>query len=398
MDQIGASIKKEQHEFVNMTVVKCEMSENAADLIEDEKDGPALREPCPVKAGTSAISGRVEVEHSRQDLTTYHDIGDFQIIHVEDIIKEEPGLGNRKANSAKPMNIIDTMEEPPTYIISSDSSETEADEERRDETYKEGSRKSARKETKSRRPPVKNAREFFARLREKEKLLEQEPAKKSSKTQHGSGKAKVSKRLASDASSDTTMLAQLQQDIQTGESIRESVATSMPKMSASTHAEQLAIMAKSIPHGSDIRRSRTQKRDLKMAVKSFGYKVVKAHDGDWLHEKMLTPLYNHQVTATSWMMGRELAEAGPPGGLIADEMGMGKTLISLMCVVGNPADGADQNQFLRTTLVIVPNLAVAGQWKQEAKRHLSRAIGDKVLIYNAKFELSPEIIQQHWIM
>lgn len=287
----------------------------------------------------------------------------------------------------------DSIEESEAHE-SSDESDT--DDEDADETYQEDKR-AVPKSKRSRMPPAKTAREFFARLHEKEKQLRQE-AKNNSKTHDGSRKARATKNPKANAKSDLGVAAQLQQDLRNGENIRESVSTTMPEMSTYTHAEQFAMISNSIPGGSDIRRAKTQKRDLKQAVKSFGYKALKALDGNWLHRDMETALYNYQITATSWMMGKELSKAGPAGGIIADEMGMGKTLMSLACVVGNPPGEIDLKKFIQTTLIIVPNQAVANQWRQEAITHLNRRISGLVTIYNAKIFMSREILQRHWIV
>lgn len=289
----------------------------------------------------------------------------------------------------------DSIEEHEAHEPSEDSDSSYIDDENAHGTYQEG--RAASKRQKKRLPPAKTAREFFARLHEKEKQLRQE-AKNNSKTHDGSRKARATKNPKANAKSDLGVAAQLQQDLRNGENIRESVSTTMPEMSTYTHAEQFAMISNSIPGGSDIRRAKTQKRDLKQAVKSFGYKALKALDGNWLHRDMETALYNYQITATSWMMGKELSKAGPAGGIIADEMGMGKTLMSLACVVGNPPGEIDLKKFIQTTLIIVPNQAVANQWRQEAITHLNRRISGLVTIYNAKIFMSRDILEKHWIV
>lgn len=83
---------------------------------------------------------------------------------------------------------------------------------------------------------------------------------------------------------------------------------------------------------------------------------------------MKTPLYAYQFVATGWMVGKELSTEVPQGGILADSMGLGKTVTTLACIVSNPPTEEDQNNGLRITLVIVPANAV-GQWITEIYKH-----------------------------
>lgn len=135
---------------------------------------------------------------------------------------------------------------------------------------------------------------------------------------------------------------------------------------AKTHAEQIAKMMAGVPEGYDTRRRKTQKQDLQEAIKLFGYKRVEAINGDWKLKGMTTPMRNHQITAVAWMMKRELARMEPFGGILADGMGIGKTIMSLACIVGNQADTQHLKEFCNATLVVVPNKTIALQWEGEA--------------------------------
>src|SRR5690606_6074125 len=52
----------------------------------------------------------------------------------------------------------------------------------------------------------------------------------------------------------------------------------------------------------------------------------------YLVKSMKTPLYAYQFVATGWMVGRETSGKGPSGGILADSMGLGKTLETLACI------------------------------------------------------------------
>ncbi|GAB0138094.1 hypothetical protein EsDP_00006339 [Epichloe bromicola] len=388
MDQIGTRIKVEQPEPAHTTSIPG----LDGSPTEDANEGLHPAKLLQANAVTESLPSRVKIDSFIPQSTVLQNANGLGRLHNNAKVHYEPETINADIPDAN-----DSSEEPEAHESSDDSDTSYVDDENADKTYQEGSKRAATKGNKSRLPPAKTAREFFARLHEKEKQLRQE-AKNNSKTHNGSRKARATKNPKANANSDLGVVAQLQQDLRNGESIRESVATTMPEMSTYTHAEQFALISNSIPDGSDNRRTKTQKRDLKLAVKSFGYKALKALDGNWLHRDMETALYNYQVTATSWMMGKELSKAGPAGGIIADEMGMGKTLMSLACVVGNPPGEIDLKKFLQTTLIIVPNQAVANQWRQEAITHLNHKISARVTIYSAKLYMSREILQDHWIV
>ncbi|KAI1358414.1 SNF2 family N-terminal domain-containing protein [Xylaria arbuscula] len=84
---------------------------------------------------------------------------------------------------------------------------------------------------------------------------------------------------------------------------------------------------------------------------------------------MKSTLHAHQVIGTSWMLGRELGVGGPQGGILADEMGMGKTLQTLACIVSNQPSEDDLKTYCRTTLIVAPATAI-DQWESEAKKHV----------------------------
>ena len=84
-----------------------------------------------------------------------------------------------------------------------------------------------------------------------------------------------------------------------------------------------------------------------------------------------------QEEGLGWMLGRERLPPGGRGGVLADEMGMGKTLQAVSLLAHDatqravPAPAAPDEPFAfdltSTTLVVVPSSAVF-QWKDEIER------------------------------
>jgi SNF2 family DNA or RNA helicase len=136
---------------------------------------------------------------------------------------------------------------------------------------------------------------------------------------------------------------------------------------AKTHADQMAQLMAGIPENCDNRRKSTQKKDLNEAKSVFGFKRVEADNGKWKIKGMQTSIHSYQLTAVAWMVKRELARNKPFGGILADTMGMGKTVMALACIMGNQASSEDIAKFCKTTLVVVPSKEIALQWEAEAQ-------------------------------
>lgn len=227
-----------------------------------------------------------------------------------------------------------------------------------------------------RRKPAADAREYVARLHEEEDRKYARKIRRESKKYHSSKSSRKRKSTEVDAESVKALkTANGSSLLMTGNS---SSTTDGPPLlpiepiKAKTHAEQFAQIRASIPQNGDIRRKKTQRKDLEEAVKLFGYRKVEACDGGWKLKGMETPLKSHQITAVAWMVKRELAQAEPFGGILADAMGMGKTIMSLACMTGNQADAEHMQKFCNATLVVVPSKIIAQQWQTEARVRTSK--------------------------
>ncbi|KAJ5010867.1 putative ATP-dependent helicase, partial [Colletotrichum sp. SAR 10_99] len=145
-----------------------------------------------------------------------------------------------------------------------------------------------------------------------------------------------------------------------------------------------------VSHGTNNRRSGTQKRDLKEATGIFGNSKVKCFKNGTYHLKGMRPdnrLKEEQLPAVSWMVQRERGIAPPYGGLLCDDTGLGKTMIAMACIVGNPPTQQDREEFSGITLIILPSVDIRDQWRNEFKRHVEVIKDQHILTWhNAQFK------------
>jgi len=98
-------------------------------------------------------------------------------------------------------------------------------------------------------------------------------------------------------------------------------------------------MLASLPEGTrNKKQSKTDMKWLNDACRVFGNHQVKpAEDGLWKVSGMKSTLKPHQILGTAFMLTREAGEEEPRGGILADQMGLGKTIMTLALIVSNPA-------------------------------------------------------------
>ncbi|KAH8687070.1 SNF2 family N-terminal domain-containing protein, partial [Ilyonectria robusta] len=243
----------------------------------------------------------------------------------------------------------------------------------------------------------KTAREFVARLHEQEDAKEE---KKRKREEENPSSRKVQKTSSSSSHKkpDAPRQTISGQPGDGNANAGNASASAIPSIQATTHRSQFSQILKSIPLDRDTRHTKTQKRDLRQAVQIFGYKKVLAVDGNWLLKGMQTPLKDYQQTATAWMVKREWARTAPHGGLLGDTMGLGKTVVSLNTIVGNPASAEDIDEFSKTTLVVVPNQDIASQWRNEIRKHCAKSRGGSFVVYSKSLDWDAEDCMNQWIV
>lgn len=129
----------------------------------------------------------------------------------------------------------------------------------------------------------------------------------------------------------------------------------------------------------DLKRARSEKQSILQSTKVLGKhgRCYYANDGTgkWGLKGMSTTLYSHQIQGAAWMKLREEGDVAPYGGILADQMGLGKTLMILACMVSNPPEPVNSS---KATLIVCP-ASLVHQWEQEIERHTQRGTFPVVL-------------------
>ena len=140
------------------------------------------------------------------------------------------------------------------------------------------------------------------------------------------------------------------------------------------------------------------KKLLELSCTKFNGRGAMRADGHglWRLRGMCTSLHHYQTIGAAKMRDRENA-GGPDGGLLSDEMGLGKptslrmamvltTLGKTVMAIANMVDGrAAQTDKARATLIVAP-AALQQQWMNEIIRHTDTKLGllKNTFIYKEK--------------
>lgn len=109
---------------------------------------------------------------------------------------------------------------------------------------------------------------------------------------------------------------------------------------------------------------------LENAYSTFGPRKVKASALGWSVKGMESILKSHQLLGSAFMVQRENGTETPRGGILADVMGMGKTVQTLATIAGTFVGHKRRRQSRQgPTLVIVPS-GLVDQWYRECQTHL----------------------------
>lgn len=89
--------------------------------------------------------------------------------------------------------------------------------------------------------------------------------------------------------------------------------------------------------------------------------VGPAADGNWEMKGLKVTLRPYQVLGAAFMRQRESSKDEPRGGILADQMGLGKTITTLAAIV----NGKPLHESKCHTTLIVASAALVSQWAQE---------------------------------
>ncbi|KAI9775902.1 MAG: hypothetical protein M1835_005663 [Candelina submexicana] len=142
--------------------------------------------------------------------------------------------------------------------------------------------------------------------------------------------------------------------------------------------EALKQLIASVPE-EDRRGARTDRTHVLEATKVLNkYNVHYDGKGGWLLKGMVSSLRPYQVLGAAFMKERETGSEQPLGGLHADEMGFGKTVMMIAAMIANPPRPGDT----RKTTLIVATPALVAQWMGEIQLHTKDNVLGAVVRYH----------------
>lgn len=159
----------------------------------------------------------------------------------------------------------------------------------------------------------------------------------------------------------------------------------LPTLNESNKQKYLKALLHSVPKD-DRPGVRGEKARLHRAALNFGHGAVTPTDLGWRIKGMKSQLLHHQLLGASFMRTRELGREQPFGGLLADEMGFGKTVMMIVTMVTNPPQAGERHK--STLIVCSPALLL--QWKRELLTHASEHVFQRILIYSRGSKIEGE--------
>ncbi|KAK7443125.1 SNF2 family domain-containing protein [Colletotrichum acutatum] len=305
--------------------------------------------------------------------------------HCEDLFVEQEGYMDKNILDAPDSDSESDSQSLSDGGYSDDGSESEMREEGHQVTLEPTA--NSKSQQRKRAPRRKNAREYVREvvnkniLRSLEKQIRKELAKKRPISHEALDivppKAKRQRR-AREINANTDQSTDHNPAPKTSPDNSESAFIPIPlgEMKKVTNAQRQKEIVQKKNTGSNNRRSGTQAADLTEGIKVFGHgKIESLVVGEERRYRLkgmakTTNLNEYQVGPVAWMVKRENGLAPPYGGVLADDMGMGKTVVCLAGIVGNPPPEIPSDGFSGATLVILPGETTARQWQQELSKHV----------------------------
>ncbi|KAK1980371.1 SNF2 family domain-containing protein [Colletotrichum cereale] len=243
-----------------------------------------------------------------------------------------------------------------------------------------------------RKAPVADAAEYWARREEKERERDAKGRGAQSDVHGNTSRKSRRPRVSADDDSDPDdekLDSLIEKTLRPYDAIQHRAnqgdLPAAPIIKATRRNDQLKQMREAAPEYFEPKFMDEQKRELRQATRSWGHRAVRCKDGKWEVKGLVTPLLNHQLIVGAWMMGQELRTTPklPRGGILADAMGLGKTIESLSCIVGNQASDSLKEAGKGATLVICPSGQMISQWMSEVKKHCNKGFSRSIYHFKA---------------
>ncbi|KAH9226792.1 hypothetical protein K456DRAFT_1932703 [Colletotrichum gloeosporioides 23] len=168
-----------------------------------------------------------------------------------------------------------------------------------------------------------------------------------------------------------------------------------PDIRATRKEDQLRQMRKAAPGYFEKKLLEKQEKELRDSTKAWGPWGVRPKNGKWeIRRVLINPLHNHQIVVGAWMMGRELKNTPrlPRGGILADAMGLGKTIETLSCISGNPSSDRLKDKGQGATLVVCPSQQMIGVWMSEVNKHCGKRFARDMVQYKRQNKMDVDLL------
>ena len=161
-------------------------------------------------------------------------------------------------------------------------------------------------------------------------------------------------------------------------------STDLPVLSAKNKKEFLSNLIANVPL-EDQKQARSDKIDVVRASKILHLHNVKPNgEGNWKMKGMDTSLFHYQVQGAAYMKKRETGDQSPYGGILADQMGLGKTVMMIANIIANRPKHVNEPK----CTLIVCSPALMTQWERELQTHGSDGIFKRMSRHHAHTRFS----------
>ena len=253
-------------------------------------------------------------------------------------------------------------------------------------------------QNKSRRPPPKTAKEYWERKYAENGSAHGNKADKEGKRKRSAQSKR--KNTKKGAARESRLMRMLQDSNPIAARAAQGAMTMPGPIQAKKQDDQLKAMKAFLFKISSNPNARSRSLDLRVlreALKSFGSRQVLARNGMWKLKGMISNLYNHQLVGVRWMFGQEFSPDGPYGGILGDQMGLGKTVQVLAAMSANRPSPQDVEAGCHQTLIVAPAVAIT-QRDKEIEKHCDKSFIKLVHHYKASQKLRPGIWKSADIM